>query len=247
MRKLRYLLRNINLINIVLTVVLIFFVNYAVLPLFNTGVKYTLPVVKKPTTDNTFEGEKPDQSQVPSPLDYIIIAEQNLFHPERKIPVEEKEATPLQKPDFVLYGTLIADDISVAYLEDMKSPVSTPGRGRRQVALKKNETLSGFTLKEIETDKVLMVRGEETVIVYLDDPKKIKRRKTGSTLPPGTAASKAVYKKSKTRPKAKKSRQSAEQIAKPIQPPAQTAEQPPTSEQKEDAKNRLLDLFKRRR
>jgi hypothetical protein len=71
----------------------------------------------------------------------------------------------LPKPEFVLYGTLITDDLRLAYMEDLKAPRNSPGRGKRQTALKKGDTLSGFTLKEIEADRIIMARGEESLTV----------------------------------------------------------------------------------
>jgi len=174
MRKLKYALRNINLINIILIAALILIGNYTVLPIFNLSFKYKLPAVKKIKVD---QNEKPVESQIPSPTDYALIAEENLFHPDRKIPVEKKDEKLLPKPDFVLYGTIITDDLSLAYLEDLKAPRSTPGRGKRQTTLKIGNTLSGFTLKEIETDKVAMVRGDERIIIPLNDPSHPKDRK----------------------------------------------------------------------
>jgi hypothetical protein len=99
-----------------------------------------------------------------SPNDYAVIGYQNLFHPDRKIPPEKKELPPLPMPEFVLFGTLLTPDLSVAYLEDKKAPVSTPGRGPRQTALKKGETLSGFTLREIMAIKWSRP-GDDTVTV----------------------------------------------------------------------------------
>ena len=100
----------------------------------------------------------------------MIISEENPFHPERKIPVEKKAEQPLPKPEFVLYGTLITDDLKMAYLEDLKAPRSTSGRGKRQVALKQGDSLSGFRVKEIEAGKVVMVRGDDRIIVPIIDP-----------------------------------------------------------------------------
>jgi hypothetical protein len=143
--------------------------------MFNMNIKYTLPAGKKIVGD---DDEKPADSHIPSPADYMMIAEENLFHPERKIPAEKKEEQPLPKPEFVLYGTLITDNISLAYLEDLKAPHSTPGRGKRQTALRKGDTLSGFTLKEIETEKIVMVRGEERIELKVADSSKPKIRGT---------------------------------------------------------------------
>jgi hypothetical protein len=75
---------------------------------------------------------------------------------------------------------MLSDDLSLAYLEDLKAPRNTPGRGKRQVALKKGDSLSGFVLKEIETDKITMVRGEEKLIVAMNDPQKAKAREVAA-------------------------------------------------------------------
>jgi hypothetical protein len=182
MNKLRYLFKNITLLNVLLAAALAFMAHYTVLPLLNINTKYRLPTQKNIPADlKPAETER----QIPSPSDYILISEQNLFHPERRIPPEKKEEAPLPKPDFVLYGTLIADTTSLAYIEDLKAPRNSAGRGRRQVALKKGDTLSGFTVKEIDTDKIVMVRGEEKMIVPVNDTQ---RSKTPPAAPTAAAA-----------------------------------------------------------
>ena len=82
----------------------------------------------------------------------------------------------LPKPDFVLYGTMISGDTNLAFMEDTKAPQGTPGRGKRQRVLKVGQILSGFTLKELSDDRVIMARGEERLTVYLIDPQKPKER-----------------------------------------------------------------------
>jgi len=190
MSRARYLLRNINLINIMLTGVLIFFVNYMLLPFFNKSMQYSLPVIKKHEEIDSGSDKKPDQTKTPSPLDYAAIVEQNLFHPERKIPVEKKEAQPLPKPDFVLYGTLITEDLTIAYIEDKKSRVSSSGREKWQTPLKLGESMSGFILKEVEKDQVVMQRGEEKIVVSLNDAKV--RESAAPAAPAGTGTAAAT-------------------------------------------------------
>jgi hypothetical protein len=114
-----------------------------------------------------------------------VIADDNLFHPERLIPAGKFDDQPLEQPEFVLYGTLITDGVRVAYLEDLKSPRSTEGRGRRQEVVKIGDTLSGFTLKEIHQDKVIMERGQDTMVVDLLDSssKKARGSKSPSDMP----------------------------------------------------------------
>jgi hypothetical protein len=187
--KIKKILRNINLLNILLIVTAVSFAGYWLSPLLAAKIKYALPVAKK--SAEVKGEEKASQPQVPSVTEYALISEENLFHPERKIPVEKKEEAPLPKPDFVLFGTLITDDLKLAYLEDLKAPRSSAGRGKRQVALKKGDTMSGFTLKEIETDKIVMVRGEEKMIVPVNDPSHPKTREgqtaVAQTLQPAPA------------------------------------------------------------
>jgi hypothetical protein len=166
--KFKKIIQNINLLNILLLLVILTFALYSLFPLIDIKVKYSLPDVKKKSDDAE---EATVQKQIPSIAEYMNIPEENLFHPERKIPAIKKEEQPLPKPEFVLYGTLITDDVSMAYLEDLKAPFTTPGRGKRQTPLKKGDTMSGFTLKEIETDKVVMLRGEERLVISLNDPK----------------------------------------------------------------------------
>ncbi len=165
--KLKLLIKNFNLLNILLLSVIVLSAQYSFFLSHTAKPFSTLPAVKK-----SFEaGENtPVEIQKPSPADYVIVSEENLFHPERKIPVEKKEEQPLPKPDFVLYGILITDDMRIAYMEDLKAPRNTPGRGKRQTALRKGDTLSGFALKEIETDKVVMLRGEEKIVIPVSDP-----------------------------------------------------------------------------
>jgi len=160
MRSLQRFYSEINLLNIILFAVVIVLAAFAVAPLFNARVKFTLPAGK---TRAEAKQESPAESApAPSPADYAAIAENNLFHPERRTPKDEK---PLPKPELVLYGTIVAEGGSVAYIEDKKSPKATPGRGKRQTAVKKGDVISGFVLKEIEVDRIVLTRGEETMVV----------------------------------------------------------------------------------
>jgi hypothetical protein len=97
-----------------------------------------------------------------------VVAEENVFHPERRIPPEKREEAQLPKPDLVLYGTILNGDVSVAYVEDKKSPYTTPGRGKRPRVLKKGDAIGGFVLKEIDPTRITLVRNDETMVVTLD-------------------------------------------------------------------------------
>jgi len=177
MRSLQRFYREINLLNIILFAVVIALAAFAVAPLFNARVKLTLPAGKA-RAEAKQESPAAQSVPAPSPSDYAAIAENNLFHPERRTPKEEK---PLPKPELVLYGTIVAEGGSVAYIEDRKSPKTTPGRGKRQTAVKKGDVISGFVLKEIEVDRVVLTRGEETMVVYLSDAGKQREGSTTSS------------------------------------------------------------------
>lgn len=170
MRLLRYVLRSMNILNLLLVTALALLVIY-LFPFVTMRLTYGSPKVQK-----TIEAQldKPGQSQSPPPSEYMVVAEQNVFHPERKIPPESKDERDKDKhkPEIVLYGTLIADGMRLAYLEDRKSPQSTPGRGKRQSVVKQGETVSGFVLKSVEEDRIVLVRGEEQIIASVSDPDK---------------------------------------------------------------------------
>jgi hypothetical protein len=230
----KYFFKNITLLNVLLTSVIVFMAYYALFPLMGAGIKYELPTPGKTVS------ETPDQPEglklLPS-SSYTIIADNNLFHPERKIPIEKKTADqqqPLPKPDVILYGTLISDTLRLAYLEDLKAPHNTPGRGRRQTTMKIGDILSGFMLKEIDTDKIVMTMGEEKMTVYVHDPLKLKTRE-GAVTQPHPAASQASISPSRVSPAKPPSVQS---LIKPTPAPKTRAPMTRTDE-------KVLDMFRR--
>lgn len=160
--------------------------NYSLIPLLKVKVNLSLPSNK--TTKQTEEEINLIQSkEFPSPVEYNIIPDENLFHPERKIPVVKKVEQPLPKPELILYGTLITNETRVAYVEDKKAPVNTPGRGKRQIPLKIGDVVSGFIVKEINPDKIVMYRGDEKLIVTIYESKGHKHKETESTSQQPTA------------------------------------------------------------
>jgi len=166
MKFIRYILNSINPLNIILVVSAILIGLAALSPYFYPQVLYKLPVSKPPLAE---EDKQPETTAVsPSLSDYMVIAEQNLFHPDRKIPLEKKEAQQMPKPELILYGTLITEGMSVAYVEDKKNPKTSPGRGKRQNVMKKGDSVGGFVLKEIDADKIMLSRGDETMVVHLN-------------------------------------------------------------------------------
>lgn len=180
------IMRSINVLNALLLAVIIALAAYILPPLLNVNVSYPLPAPKKVVQE---KGEEPAAAQPPSAMEFAIIAEQNAFNPTRKNPAEQKEEKPLPKPEFVLYGTLVAGDTGVAFIEDLKEPHTTVSRGKRQRTLRVGGVLSGFTLREVDAEKVVMVRGEEKIEVRVLDSHKKTRETSPAPAPVGVQAS----------------------------------------------------------
>lgn len=179
----RYISRHINPLNIILVASAVLIALGALSPYFYPQVRYSLPTAKVPAAEEEKAPEVVAAS--PSMSDYMVIAEQNLFHPERKIPAEKKEAQQLPKPELILYGTFISDGMSIAYVEDKKNPKTSPGRGKRQTVMKKGDAVGGFVLKEIESDKIVLARGDETMIVHLNQGDKPRISEVPAATPAG--------------------------------------------------------------
>lgn len=176
MIRLKYFFKNITILNIALLMIILAMIRYSVIP-FYRGIEYSPPIQKRVAAEEKII----EDELIPlSPADYVNIAEDNLFHPERRIPPEKKIEPELPKPDFVLYGTMVSDDLKVAYLEDLKAPRTTPGRGKRQTAVKKGDIFSGFTLLQVTPDNIVLVRGEELATVHVMDKRKTKMRESSS-------------------------------------------------------------------
>jgi len=178
MRLLHRFYRNINLLNILLFSMIAALAIFVISPPFLMKLKYTLPA-GKPKIGLLQEIPGGD-IQTPPLHDYAVIGENNLFHPERKL---IKEVKPQSKPDLILYGTIIGNGTDIAFIEDKKSPKTSAGRGKRQTAVKKGDVLSGFVLKEIETDRIVLSRGEETMVIYLTETGKQRGSETTLSSP----------------------------------------------------------------
>ena len=171
----RHFFLSLNVLNGLLALAVVAVVYFAVIPLLNPIARISLPRVKGTTASS---GEQKTSPQRFPATDYTVISAKNLFHPERKIPPEKHPEKAIPKPDVYLYGTLITDGASYAFIEDKKAPYSTPGRGKRQTTLKKGDRLSGYTLGEIEANRIVLVKGEERVVVMLDDREKKRSSET---------------------------------------------------------------------
>ncbi len=181
-----YLMKSVNLLNILLAAAAVAAAHYIVSPAINKEKNFFPPAVKTAPVPAAAEEQKQKAGKEPAapPTDFMLIADQNLFHPERKIPVDKPQsAQPPPKPELVLFGTLITGNTRVAYVDDIKSPLTTPGRGKRMRVLKIGDMVGDFTLKVIDPDKIILVRGSEVMTVDLSDLKGKRQNTAGAPNP----------------------------------------------------------------
>jgi hypothetical protein len=169
-----------NLLNILLMMALALFSIHTLMPFLYTNIEITLPEAREATLNQEI---KQYSRLSPSLADFIIVTEQNVFHPGRRAILYKKGEQEFARPELILYGTLITNDTCVAYVEDKKNAFSSPGRGNRQIVLNKGDVIGGFVLKEIEAEKIILIRGEEKMIVTLYENKTRKPREASSKIP----------------------------------------------------------------
>ena len=175
MIRMKYILQNMNVLNGLLAIVAAAMVYFIVIPFLNPDIRFSLPAVKEKIDESSKISVLPQNT---SQADYAVIGDQNLFHPERIVPPEKKEEKAIPRPDVILYGTLITDQLSIAFVEDRKAPKTTPGRGKRQIALHKGDQLSGYILRDIEANRIVLAKGEERIVVVIEDGEKRKASET---------------------------------------------------------------------
>jgi hypothetical protein len=182
MRIIRYLARSINPLNILLLIIVVAAAVIVLFPLMKMNAGYSLPQIKLKTVDETEKPQEKSGNILPS--DYTVIGELNLFHPERRVPVDKK-ADEIPKPELILYGTMVQDNVQYAFIEDKKSPKTTPGRGNRQTTVKKGDVVGGFIVSEIKADRITLTKGDETMVVLLANTDK-RKDSTGAQRPTQT-------------------------------------------------------------
>ena len=199
--------KNITLLNIILLAIVIFSLKFKVLPLLEykpDDFEIDPKTFRDKDDSNSQSVDDEEESRISiNPGDissYSIISEQNLFHPDRKIVIvaeKKKEEPPpeeTERPEFILFGTLIADDIRIAFMESNESKTQKTRRPRTSKAIKKakeeektkkkkfnvGDTLEGYTLKEINIENVVLAKGDEKLIVKVYDPSTPKKRSSSS-------------------------------------------------------------------
>ncbi len=178
MNQVKLFLKNINILNLLLLIVVIFLFNEINGFLNYKKIDFTLSNQKEIIEES--EEETKTENTV-NYMNYVSILENNLFHPTRKISSGTKEEPQTSKPEIVLYGTFITDEKRIAYIEDKKSPYSTPGRGKRQVAVNEGSMVAGYKLIKINPESITLVRGDDSITVLLNSKKERKDNTTSSS------------------------------------------------------------------
>ena len=104
------ILRQLNLLNFIILSSIIAFGYFFLLPIFTVEVK--LPAASGILLEAEGKTGGSFLQLVTPPLqEYAVIADKNLFHPDRIIPPEKKAEIVVPRPEFALYGTLISDNV----------------------------------------------------------------------------------------------------------------------------------------
>jgi len=176
----QYLIRSVNVLNLVLlaAAVVVFF--DVLDPILQEPAAVAIPSAKDESASPAVSAKNVGGGLLAS-VDYSVIGDKNLFHPDRVIPPEKKTETAKEKvkPDIVLHGTMITDQMKLAYIEDKKAPATSPGRGTRQSTLKEGDQIGGYKLIQITDKMIVLTNGGEQMILYLDE---LKERKTETTM-----------------------------------------------------------------
>lgn len=144
--------------------------------------------------------------KTPKDLPYTVVAERNIFSPERKeFPLMTQSAPmgeikkPIVRPQVILYGVTITEEYQSATLSNPGMAMggamgATAGgaqrRGEREVlTLKAGEKLGEYKIAKILPDRIVLESGEDSFEVLLNDPKNPKRRTSVRTeVKPATVA-----------------------------------------------------------
>jgi hypothetical protein len=179
----RYLLESLNVLNLLMTSIAIGFFAYFLNPLLGAPVSVKVPV---PNDISPGMPVRMDESTKPSIRDYAAIGEKNLFHPDRIIPEVKKTSPPIaqSRPELILHGTMLTNELKIAYLEDKKAAPKTPGRSAQYIVVKEGDNVSGYALKQITYNMIVLANGEEQMTLYLDELKDRKGEITGPTKAP---------------------------------------------------------------
>lgn len=128
-------------------------------------------------------GKKPDVPMVmmESPKETnplapsILIAQKNIFHPERKdFPIKIEQTKPVVRPQVILYGVTIAGDYQSATVVNPGRPLQK--QERETLTIKIGEKIGEYKLAKVFSDRITLENTGDNFEVLLYDPKMPKKR-----------------------------------------------------------------------
>jgi hypothetical protein len=106
-----------------------------------------------------------------------VIAEKNIFNPERKefsIQAAASMGNPVTRPQITLTGVAMGEDYQIATIINPGRPLY---KGERETkSIKVGEMVGEYKLTKILPDRIVMEGGEDSFEVLLYDPRSPKRR-----------------------------------------------------------------------
>jgi hypothetical protein len=116
------------------------------------------------------------QKETGSVASYIMIAEKNIFSPERKefSITGIDQSKPMMRPQIILYGVTISKDYESATIVNPGRPLR---KGEREMTtLKIGDRVGEYKLAKILPDRITMEAGEDSFEVLLFDSSMPKKR-----------------------------------------------------------------------
>ncbi len=154
---------------------------------------------------------------------YILIAEKNIFNPERKdfpiitSPMADPSKRPLMRPKIILYGVTLAGDYQSASIANLGRPIQ---KGEREImTLKLGDRIGEYQLTKILPDRIMMEAPEDTFEVLLYDPKMPKKRTPIKTESKPTTITSTLPASTPTPVEAPKPMPPREIVGRPEEPP----------------------------
>ncbi len=138
-----------------------------------------------PKKEGVKKGEFPAAESLPalpvaegSPIreSLMVIAEKNIFHPDRKefdLPAAVP-AKPAARPSIQLFGVLISNDLKAVSIANPSKPL--PKGERETKTMKIGDRVGDYQLTQIMADRIILEAPGDTYEVLLYDPKSPKKR-----------------------------------------------------------------------
>ena len=111
-----------------------------------------------------------------------MIGQKNIFNSERKefaVPAPEQQAKPIVRPQIILYGVAISDQLQMASIVNPGRPMQKGERETKTVKI--GDPIGDYRVAKILPDRITMQAAGDSFEVLLFDPRAPKKRPEGQT------------------------------------------------------------------